>query len=219
MKLPRIASIFALGLGFAAAPAFADANYNFSLGPTSTSGGNTVFNYSGTNNVTLIASGFNVTGNSPTALFTKDPSNGPDESGLGTVVDTPDHEITDDQFVQLNVTNLMAQGYTSLTIDLGSLQQGEDGVISYGSAAGSLTNPILATLVGTPLTQSYTVNFVSGMDFIDITGAGPNAGGEDSGDIVIEAATAHSVPDGGTTLAMLGGALATLATLRRRLAR
>lgn len=221
MKLRTTLEASALALLFSAA-AFANPTYDFSLGPTSAGAGNTVFNYSGSINVTLVASGFNASGNTPTALYTKDPSNGPDESGLGTAVDGPDHEITDDQFVQLDVTNLIADDYSSLTIYLGSLQQGEEGVISYGSVAGRLTNPTLVTLTGTPVTQSYTVNFAAGKDYIDITGGGPNAGGEDSGDIVIESATAtqgRHVPDGAATLSLVGGGFAGLAMLRRRLAR
>jgi len=189
--------------------------YNFSPGPSDHSVGSAsqTLTVSG---VKLTATGYLVANNATTILYDKYTAGSPSETGLGTLVDAGDHEITDDQYVQLDVSDLLAHHYDYLTIMLGSLQANEKGIISYGSNAGQLNTHVVATVTGGAVSQSYTVDLTSGVDYIDITGGGPNANSSiDSGDIVIESATAR-VPDAGSTVAMVGAALTGLAALRRR---
>jgi hypothetical protein len=215
MKIEKLLAGAACAVVFGGAASAVPITYDFATLPSANNLDSITYTVSGVN---LTANGYNTSGDTPTGLWTKGPGNGPDEDGLGTAIDTPDYEITSDQFVQLNVSDLLAKGYNSLTIYLGSLQQGEQGLISYGSVGASLTNPSVATLTGTPVTQSFTLSLTPGKDYIDITGGGPNSGSEESGDIVIESATANSVrvPDGGETLTLVGAAVAALAALRRR---
>jgi hypothetical protein len=83
--------------------------------------------------VALTAYGYKNDG-TPTSLWTKNDSS--TESGLGIASDR-DHEINTSTFIQLDVTQLVAAGFTNAKITLNSVQSGETFEI-YGS--NSLSN-------------------------------------------------------------------------------
>jgi hypothetical protein len=85
------------------------------------------------NGVALTAYGYKNDG-TPTSLWTKNDSS--TESGLGIASDR-DHEINTSTFIQLDVTQLVAAGFTNAKITLNSVQSGETFEI-YGS--NSLSN-------------------------------------------------------------------------------
>jgi hypothetical protein len=62
---------------------------------------------------------------------------GAGETGLGTVIDVADHEITDMDFVNLDFSNLWAHGISTALITIESLQTGEDFKICQGNTLGS----------------------------------------------------------------------------------
>jgi hypothetical protein len=133
-------------------------------------------------------------------------ADGGDESGLG-MFDEEDHEIDGSHFVQLGLPTSPVTTLKSITF--GSVQAGEQAKIYVSNALGDL-----GTLFAT-ITTDATVD-VSGLpagSFINISGGG--AGGAD---ILIDSLVVDlQVPDGGTTLVMLGGALTVVGIVRRKL--
>jgi hypothetical protein len=126
---------------------------------------------------------------------------GGDENGLGITSDS-DHEINANNFVQLN---LATTPLSSLSlIFLGSVQSGESATIYYSSVLGTL-----GTLLGT-----VTADGSFAIPTADTTGyIGVSAG---SGNVLIDSVTGN-VPDGGTTIMLLGGALMGLGLIKRKL--
>jgi hypothetical protein len=57
------------------------------------------------------------------------------ETGLGTVIDVADHEITDMDFVNLDLSNLWAHGISSAQLTIESLQTGEGFKLCQGNFA------------------------------------------------------------------------------------
>ena len=86
-----------------------------------------------TNGVNVTAYGWTVIGSTPVNLYGK--TGGGDESGLGLVQDTVDHEIQISDFVQFDFTNAKQQGVTSAQIQMGSAGTGQpgEGWAVYGS--------------------------------------------------------------------------------------
>jgi len=218
MKLRLKLSFIAAALPvLAGATAFADPVYDFSATPSSMPSSSSWIYTSG--GISITASGYATPGGSAMALFTK--LDGPGETGLGFVDGGPENEISSANFMQLDVSNLLFNGITSLTVGIGSLQTGEQAIFSLSSVSGQLGATPIDTLTGGPVEQGYTVSLVPGVDFIDITGGGPNSSsGAASGDVVLETASAHfsAVPDQGSTalltcLGLLG--LCCLARSRR----
>ena len=117
-----------------------------------------------------------------------------------------DHEITSAAWVQLDVSQLL--GSSLATIFLSSVQSGETAKIWFSDASGTL-----GTLISTIAADgSLDITSYLSHRYIDVTAG--------SGNVLIAslAATAPSrVPDGGTTVAMLGGALTALGLIRRKL--
>jgi hypothetical protein len=139
---------------------------------------------------------------------------GPGEVGLGTGSDF-EHEINTGNFVQLNVLTSPIMDIT--TLFFGSIQTatlGEQVDIYYSTTLGSL-GTLLGTVsaTGSSITGSFNVSgygYTSG--YYGITAG--------VGNIELAGATVNvpsNVPDGGSTVALLGGTLAMLGLLRRRL--
>jgi hypothetical protein len=129
---------------------------------------------------------------------------GGDETGLG-VIPAPEFEINPDT----GLTILVPSGGL-LSIFLGSVQSGEAATVFWGTTFG-------ATTFGFPLVTSngsVNVSSVPAGDYITIYGSG--IGGQN---VLLDTVVANgpSVPDGGTTLAMLGSALTVLGLARRKL--
>ena len=204
------ASLFAAGtlllIGLTSAQADT-VTYDFlALHPVTGDMGAGAMNFTPIGSPTLTASGFYLSG-SAQDLYIK--NGGVGESGLGLVADPADHEIESTDFVQLDLNNLLLAGFTNFTITLGSLQTGEGGTIDLTNTAGTMTGATFGqTLLGGAVTQSWSFTDTN-KRYVDITGAGI-AGG----DVIIESLT--TVPDGGMTVALLGGALIGLVAFRRR---
>jgi hypothetical protein len=164
-----------------------------SLGTTST------FTESG---FSLTASGF-LTAGGTTDLFSK--NSGPGETGLGTTIDTADHEILTTDFIQLTLPTTPPSNF-SLVL-LASVQTGEQALVYFTIAPGTLAG---ATLIGTINDSDGSVAIPAGdqTGFIDITAGKAN--------ILLEGVEiSTTVPDGGSTVAFLGMALAGLEGVRR----
>lgn len=156
---------------------------------------------------TITASGWLVAGGS-TDLYQKYTAGQSYETGLGVAAD-PDHEIPPPYFVQLDVSDLIAKGFDSVSFKLGSLQPGEQANIYGITTSGTLTGgSLLTTLIGTPLEQTWTVA-LGGYQYFGFTG-----GGSTGADPVLESATVN-VPDNGSVVLMLGATLLAVASLRR----
>ncbi|HKM54690.1 MAG TPA: hypothetical protein VJY33_14870, partial [Isosphaeraceae bacterium] len=110
---------------------------------------------SNTNNPLITAYGFSTSG-TPEALFGK--TEGGDESGLGISRPGTDNEIQSNDFVQLDLTNLLSQvpPGTTLQLAIGSVQSGE-GYDIYGSNSLLTSGGSLGTLLvsGGTLDDTY----------------------------------------------------------------
>ena len=155
---------------------------------------------------------------SPTATFTEDgisltaTSSGPnlfaktgggDETGLG-LAGTSDNEITSSTFIQLTVPTVPVSSLQLLF--LGSVQSGEMAQIYFSTTLGTL-----GSLIGT----------VNADGSFDVSGLGPGyigiaGGGTGGANVLLDSVTA-TIPDGGTTVVLLGSSLTALGFMRRKL--
>jgi hypothetical protein len=86
---------------------------------------------------------------------------GPGETGLGTVIDVADHEITDMDFVNLDLSNLWAPGISSAQLTIESLQTGEGFKLCQGNLVGSMgtMNCTTGFEMGTTLNDTITISW------------------------------------------------------------
>ena len=176
------------------------ANTSTTLGTTST------FTDGG---ASLMAAGFGPGG--PVDLYAKYTSGDPSETGLGLVNDpSGEHEIIPGSFIQLTVPPSPA-GSTLELIIAGSVQSTESALVKFTTTAGSFGG---TTIVGTAGPGTDQVKFIIGA-----LGNGYSDISAGSGNVLLDSATIllPTVPDGGTTVAMLGGALTLLGLARRKL--
>jgi hypothetical protein len=171
-------------------------SYNFNT-PTGTLGTTQTYTAGG---VTITALGFN-SSNSPIDLYGK--NDGGDESGLG-LVGTSDHEITTSNYVQLDLQNIYNQYPTAtLSMILGSVQDGESGKI-YGSNTAGALGTFLFTV-----SDESSFNVPGGYRYI-----GVEAG---AADVLITTLSVNAVPvPPGVILALTGVALCGGYSCRRR---
>ena len=115
-------------------------------------------------------------------------SSGPGETGLGTIIDTADHEITADDFVNFDFSNLLANHITSAQITIESLQQNEFYTICQGGTVGLIgisKTCKSGTEVGNTLDHTISISWTSSAD--DIFGIqGYGVGG---GDVLVQGIT------------------------------
>ncbi len=165
------------------------------LGPTST------FTESG---FSLTASGF-LTSGGTTNLFSKNLGAG--EIGLGTTSDpSGQHEIVFSNFVQLTLPTTPPSNF-QMVIG-GSVTNGEIADVYFTTSAGTLAG---ATLIGQITTTGGFVSIPAGdqTGFVDITA---HANGDN---VLLASVEISPVPEGGSTVAFLGMALAGLEGVRR----
>ena len=173
---------------------FQENGSNIDLGPTSTftSGG-----------FSLTASGF-LTAGGTTNLFAKDL--GGTETGLGTVSDpSGQHEIVTTNFVQLTLPTAPPSNFSMVLLT--SVQTGESAQVFFTTTPGTLAG---ATLIGTVSNANGSISIPAGdqTGFIDITAGAANV-------LLAGAQITTSVPDGGSTVALLGVALTAVEGVRR----
>ena len=173
---------------------FQENGSNIDLGPTSTftSGG-----------FSLTASGF-LTAGGTTNLFAKDL--GGTETGLGTVSDpSGQHEIVTTNFVQLTLPTAPPSNFSMVLLT--SVQTGESAQVFFTTTPGTLAG---ATLIGTVSNANGSISIPAGdqTGFIDVTAGAANV-------LLAGAQITTSVPDGGSTVALLGVALTAVEGVRR----
>lgn len=172
---------------------------NVDLGTTST------FTESG---ISLTAYGF-TTANVATDLFAKQDAD-PGENGLGIASDGTEHEINTLNYVQLLLTTTPASNLSSLL--LGSVQSGETANIYYSATLGALGVKVGSV---TSETTFDLTPYLTG--YIGVTASGIQ--GYVDPNVLITSVTGtvvDRVPDGGTTVMLLGGALMGLGLLKRK---
>ena len=129
-------------------------------GPNQTLGTSQAYTVNG---ITVTAYGFTNAG-APTNLYWKQA--GGDENGLGLANTGSDHEIDTNNFIQLDLSDLIAKGATSAGMTIGSIQSGE-GFNLYGSNTlgqiGVLLQSGTSTIDFTPfaIPQFGTYKYVS----------------------------------------------------------
>ena len=191
-------------VGFGVAAQATPITFNFFENGLGTLGTSSTFTESG---VSVTAYGF-TSGGVATALYAK--NGGVGEMGLGIASDS-DHEINSSTFVQLNLTTLSGSSLSSLFF--GSVQSGETALIYFSNTLGLLGAPIGS------VTSDSTFDVTSYLNgYVGVTTSGVQ--GYVDPNVLITTLTANTtnrVPDGGTTLALLGGALTALALIRRKL--
>jgi hypothetical protein len=135
-------------------------------------------------------------------LYSK--SAGLDETGLG-LAGQPENEINPGQWIAFKLPTAPPTPLNLVLI--GSVQTGESATVWWGATAGLKT-----TSLGT---------LTSGDGTVDISGflTGYISVVDNTGNVLIDTVTATTpnVPDGGMTVALLGGALTLLGLARRKL--
>lgn len=135
---------------------------------------------------------------------------GAGETGLG-LAGLSSNEIQHKSFIQLDMANAKAAGYTNLTMLVGSIQA-DEGYFLWGSNTVGVPGTLLRTKVGLPETDTFSVPQFNTYRYFSVS-ATPIVAGGSSSDILIENGLVASVPTPGAAgLLALGG----LVAVRRR---
>jgi hypothetical protein len=219
MKSFRLA-VIVIGIAFLGSPSLKADTFNFgSCAQITTVGAvcpnvdstKTLLTYS--NGVLSVqASGWLDTGPG-TNLFVKQSILG-NETGLGTTRDV-NNEINISDFVDLNLSNLVAHGIYSGMLTLESLQIGEGFRICKGNTVGSLGVPSSCVNGGAGTgTSTVSLTWTAATDIIGITAW--NADGlHPATNVLIEGLNVPSSVPEPATLTLLGFGMVSLAGLRR----
>jgi hypothetical protein len=165
--------------------------------------------------VGLTATGYAGTGSSAkTALYRKFTPGDPSESGLGLLADVQ-HEIGTSNYIQLSLSNLIAAGFKTLTVTIGSIQLNEGYQVFGDNTADSFGDRTLPSLrsftntnTGGPTTDTFTVD-LGLYNFLDINASFAN--------VLIENGVRAAVPLPPSVLLMGSGIFGlALMGLRRR---
>ena len=128
----------------------------------------------GTNHLTYTSGGLVVNAfgfvppSTPEDLYVKNLGAG--ETGLGTMIDAADHEITEQDFVNLDLSNLVSKGIFSGTIELTSLQAGEGYLLCQGSSDTTFGSNCLTTHAFGSGTVDVAISWTGSTDVIGIMG-------------------------------------------------
>jgi hypothetical protein len=126
--------------------------------------------------LTVTATGFknpvppSTTNNGRINLYVKNSGPGSNENGLGTIIDTADHEITDMDFVNLDFSGLWAHGISSAMLTIESLQAGEAFILCQGNALGSMGGSCMPVQGGGSLTDIIPISWGATNNMFGIRG-------------------------------------------------
>jgi hypothetical protein len=141
---------------------------------------------------------------------------GAGETGLGTIIDPADHEITADDFVNLDFSNLWANGISSAQLTIESLQTSESFKLCQGSAVGAMGGSCITGGAGS-LIDTITISWGATNNIFGIQGYGV-AGA----DVLVDGITFNtptppppSVPEPASLL-LFGSGIVALAVKKRR---
>jgi hypothetical protein len=146
-----------------AAPVFADSTTTFTfigtLGPVASP---TTFT---AGSLSLVAAGYLSPG-METGMWAK--NRGPGEAGLG-IASEPQHEIAGTQFIQLDLTNILAAHPSSIVLSVQSIQAGENYNVWASNSAGMNLTQLGANQTG----ATFNVILPPGDNFVSlVAGAG-----------------------------------------------
>ena len=196
--------IFGFGL-LAAAPVFASTisvDFGKPDEPAFVQSTSTSATYTFAPNLTITATGYHINGTpQTTALYAK--TNGGDEEGLGLANEAGDHEITNGNFIQLDLSKIGANSSFSLFTDSTT---GSDAFKIYVSAIKGVEGTLSAT-GNTETTYSFTAAQIAAAPYISLAAT--------SGDVLLgPGAVTSNAPEPGTVLSLGAGML--LVTWRAR---
>jgi hypothetical protein len=151
---------------------------------------------------------------SPSNLFGK--NDGGDEVGIG-LTGQPNNEITSTDFIQLNISQLAAHGFTSASIFVGSTQGTDEPWDLYASNTLGTLGAIEITSNTTDYPNGIDISSLLGFKYIGLTA---NPGGIGGQNVLLGAISAsRSVPDSGSSISILSVGLMALLLLRWKMGR
>ena len=203
MKIKNILAVTAL-VGLSASLQAAPITFDFlSNGANVALGSQSTFTQSGASLTAYASPG--------QTIYAKDFGAGSGEQGLGLTSDpSGQNEIWGSTFIQL-LSSTSVSGFAIDSITAGSTSGGEVSTIYYSTVLGTLGVPIgsVSANVAFAISSIYQNGYLG-------FGATGSTGTQKGPNVLLGPVTGH-VPDGGTTVAMLGGALTALGLIRRKL--